>query len=237
MRLRELKLYLGLLVQENVIDEDLNLSGSEWDMLEDIEEILEPFMLIQRILEGQKCVTISFVPYLITFLRNKLEEKSVNARSHAVRKLAHNMLTHKVKGLNTYWGTGEENTLFDENEAVGRGNRQKDFPRNTIVAAALDPRSKSLKGIGADDKKKIWGEIIRLMHKVVEEQNNGVDDDINFDDSTVVRNEIQQPMANLFNRIGDDDDMVAESANTADQRIFTELEYYKKFERTQCYAA
>lgn len=65
------------------------------------------------------------------------------------------------------------------------------------------------------------------MHKVVEEQNNGADDDINFDDSTVVRNEIQQPMANLFNGIGDDDDMVAESANTADQRIFTELEYYK----------
>ena len=62
MRLRELKLYLGLLVQENVIDEDLNLSGSEWDMLEDIEEILEPFMLIQRILEGQKYVTTSFVP-------------------------------------------------------------------------------------------------------------------------------------------------------------------------------
>ena len=68
-RLRELKLYFGLLVQENVIEEDLNLSGSEWDMLEDIEELLEPFMMIQRILEGQKYVTISFVPYLITALR------------------------------------------------------------------------------------------------------------------------------------------------------------------------
>ena len=96
-------MYFGLLVQENVIEDDLNLSGSEWDMLEDIEGLLEPFMMIQRILEGTKYVTISFVPYLITVLRRELESKSVNARSHAVRELAHNMLTHKVKGLNTYW--------------------------------------------------------------------------------------------------------------------------------------
>lgn len=132
-RLRELKLYFGLIVQENVIEDDLNLSGSEWDMLEDIEGLLEPFMMIQRILEGQKYVTISFVPYLITVLRRELESKSVNARSHAVRGLAHNMLTHKVKGLNTYWGTGDENTLFDENEDCRQRQPTKRFPAEHVT--------------------------------------------------------------------------------------------------------
>ena len=57
-------------------------------MLQDIEELLEPFMMIQRILEGQKYVTISFVPYLISVVRKQLQDKAVNARSEAVRTLA-----------------------------------------------------------------------------------------------------------------------------------------------------
>ena len=63
------------------------------------------------------------------------------------------MLPHKVKGLNTW--TGDENTLLDENEIVGRGNRQKDFPRNTLLAAALDPPSISQKSIGADNENSV----------------------------------------------------------------------------------
>lgn len=119
-------------------------------------------MMIQRILEGQKYVTISFVPYLISVVRIQLQDKAVNARSEAVRTLAVDMLEHRVKGLNTYWGSGEEDTPFDENENVGRGNRQKGFPRNTLLAAALDPRSKTLKGMGVQDKNKIWNEIKKL---------------------------------------------------------------------------
>jgi hypothetical protein len=57
-------------------------------MLQDIEELLEPFMMIQRILEGQKYVTISFVPNLISVVRKQLQDKAVNARSEAVRTLA-----------------------------------------------------------------------------------------------------------------------------------------------------
>ena len=45
-------------------------------------------MMIQRILEGQKYVTISFVPYLISVVRKQLQDKAVNARSEAVRTLA-----------------------------------------------------------------------------------------------------------------------------------------------------
>ena len=151
-RLRELKVYFGLLVVEGVIDQELNMTDVEWGMLEEVEEFLEPFLLVQKLLEGQKYVTQPFAPYLISVIRKKLEEKCESARSHTVKALAHEMLNHKIKGLNTYWGTGEENIIYDENEVPGRGNRQKGFPRTTLLAAALDPRSKSLKYIGLLDR-------------------------------------------------------------------------------------
>ena len=42
-RLRMLKNYLGILVEEGVLDPDTNLSDEEWQMLEEIEKLLEPF--------------------------------------------------------------------------------------------------------------------------------------------------------------------------------------------------
>lgn len=104
---------------------------------------------------------------------------------------------------------------------------QKGFPRNTLLAAALDPRSKSLKGIGADDKKKIWGEISGLMHKVIGEQKKGADDAIYSNHATVAPKGFQQPMVDLFNGIGDDDDAAPDDASTDEHKIYTELEYYK----------
>ena len=49
----ELKSYFNMLIEEGAMDEDLNLHRDEWDMSEYVEELLEPFMLIQRVLEGQ----------------------------------------------------------------------------------------------------------------------------------------------------------------------------------------
>lgn len=169
-------------------------------------------MMIQRILEGQKYVTISFVPYLISVVRKQLQDKAVNARSEAVRTLAVDMLEHRVKGLNTYWGSGEEDTPFDENENVGRGNRQKGFPRNTLLAAALDPRSKTLKGMDVQDKNKIWNEIKKLMQTAIEEQR--VDGNDNLNQPVVAPVGMRQPMVDLFNGIGNDVDMALDNANS-----------------------
>ena len=75
-----------------------------------------------------------------------------------------------MKGFNKYWGSSVENTLFDENENVGRGNRQKGFPRNTLLASFLDPRSKALRGFGVGDKMKIHNHVKLLMQKVQEQR-------------------------------------------------------------------
>ena len=53
-------------------------------------------MLIQRVLEGQEYVTLSFVLHLITAVRKLLESKMVNAQSEAVKNLARDMLSHEV---------------------------------------------------------------------------------------------------------------------------------------------
>ena len=219
-RLRGLKNYIALLVAEGIIDEVMNLTREEWDMLEDIEELLEPFMAVQRYLEGQEYVTLSFVPYLISRVRKELEEKAIGARSQAVRDLANDMLTHRIKGFEMYWGTGEENSLFDENEQVGRGNRQKGFPRNTLLAAALDPRTKSLQGFGIMDKTKIWYEIKRMMTSIAIERSGDIVE-------VVVPLAVVDP-DDIFFGIGDNtDNSVDDNPNEADIRINTELDIYR----------
>lgn len=144
-RLRVLKHYFSILVDDRALDPEMSLTEAEWDTLLEIEEVLEPFMVVQRVLEGQKYVTLSFVAFVISTIRKKVTEMVTNARSDAVKALCREMLVHPVHGLNTYWGSGETDTLFDENNALGRGNRQKGSPTNTLLAQALDPRSKNLR--------------------------------------------------------------------------------------------
>lgn len=224
-RLVELKSYFSILVEEGAIDEDLNLHRDEWDMLEDIEELLEPFMLIQRVLEGQEYVTLSFVPHLITAVRKLLESKMVNARSEAVKNLARDMLSHEVKGFDKYWGSGVENTLFDENESVGRSNRQKGFPRNTLLAAFLDPRTKSLRSFGVADKLKIHNHVKMQMQKLIEEKE--ASSPITIDVPIVIPKSSNIPLSDLFDGMGDDENDADDQVPLSDHRITLELEFYK----------
>ena len=212
-------MYFGLLVVEGVIDEELNMSDAEWAMLEDVEELLEPFMQVQQLLEGQK--------YLISLIRKKLEEKCENARSHTVKALAQEMLTHKIKGLNTYWGKGEDNTIHDENEVPGRESRQKGFPRTTLLAAALDPRSKSLKYIGLLYRIKIWCEIKVMMRRVSEELRSEKAKVSSLVEIVAPTEGISKPLAALFEGIGDDDSESAVDDKESTFNLDAELDNYK----------
>lgn len=142
--------------------------------------------------------------FVINAIRKKITEMVTNARSDAVKALCREMLVHPVNGLNTYWGSGETDTLFDENNALGRGNRQKGFPTNTLLAQALDPRSKNLRTIGAGDKIKIWGEIKRRMRIIFEEEKGPVEQIVNIDldDEIDVVVPVRNPISELFRGIG-----------------------------------
>lgn len=101
-RLKILKNYFSILVADGVQNPNKNLTQSEWNVLSEIEEILEPFVSIQRLLEGQKYVTISLVTYLISTVRNRLIKMSTDAVSGVLRILCREMLEHPVNGMQVY---------------------------------------------------------------------------------------------------------------------------------------
>ena len=239
-RLRMLKNYLGILVEEGVLDPDTNLSDEEWQMLEEIEKLLEPFMVIQRLLEGQKYVTLSLVPYLIGEVRENLVIASKAGRTSAVRDLAQRMLSDPVRGMDMYWGKGAVNTLYDENNKLGRGNRQKGLPLSTLLAAALDPRMKTLKGIGSEDKDKIWGELRRRMAILLQEknENDAEESTSNLICREGVKKAVDTPMADLFRGLEDEDsdnegnDVENNGIrNSHDVAIDVEIAYYKNVKK------
>jgi len=59
---------------ENEGDLTSNLTDSQWRIVFDLNIILKPFMITQRLLEGQTYVTISLVPCIIYKIRKGLQE-------------------------------------------------------------------------------------------------------------------------------------------------------------------
>ena len=174
-RLILLKPYLHILEVEghlkyNVVDED-------WEVLREVESLLQPFMIIQKVLEGQQYVTMSLVPYFISKVRRGLQAIATTARSEIVRELANKMLTDKVKGFDVYWGKGDNGTVFEESSTLGRPNRQNGLKTPTFFAAVLDPRTKTLNGIGPLGKASIIEELRLLMVSLKRELNTDLVDD------------------------------------------------------------
>jgi hypothetical protein len=66
-RLLRLKMYLCLLKSEGALT--CNLTDSQWCIVCDLHNLLKPFMIAQKLLEGQIYVTISLVPYIIYKIR------------------------------------------------------------------------------------------------------------------------------------------------------------------------
>ena len=69
-RLVVLKLYIQLLVGSN--KQIPNLTTAQWNIIESQVAVLEPFMHIQKMIEGQKYVNISLIPYLVFKVRKHL---------------------------------------------------------------------------------------------------------------------------------------------------------------------
>jgi hypothetical protein len=100
IRFLELLPWLYILVTKGHLSKDEMLNRDEVEELMELNELLEPFMLAQQVLEGQKYVTLSLVPYLISEIRDKINLVVTNGRSVGVRALAEDMLLHATKGFN-----------------------------------------------------------------------------------------------------------------------------------------
>ena len=110
--------------------------------------VLEPFMSIQKMLEGQKYVNISLIPYLVFKVRNHLEN-SITEFSAAGQNSSILELLKKMRfDFRERWGIGTPGSVFSEHEQEGYRRHRKGLPLLTMQAALLDPRTKSGVGLG-----------------------------------------------------------------------------------------
>lgn len=201
--------------------------------LKELKILLEPFMIVQRVMEGQKYVTLSLVPYLVSEIRQMLEKVADDSESAAIRALAIKMLTDKVNGLNTYYGSGLAGTIMGENQVLGRRNRQKGFPIKTLMAAFLDPRTKDLNFFEELDKSDIVDAVKEALYELAAEGVVQPEAPVEVQIEEPVRAEDSdedEPIRNIFSNLKSKGGRVQLPPDTAreliGQRIDLELIHY-----------
>ena len=153
-RLVHLKLYIMLLLGNN--PQIPHLTEYQWKVIEAQVAVLEPFMLIQKVLEGQKYVNISLIPYLVYKVRSHLDTSiatySAVGQNSSILELLKKMRVDFIER----WGSGLPGTVFCEHREEGYRRRRKGLPLLTMQAAALDPRTKAGVGLGdAHDQEEV----------------------------------------------------------------------------------
>lgn len=140
-RLLRLKHFINLLGNRGTIPMGHRLTAPQWTIVENVVQLLQPFMLAQKLLEGEKYVTLSLVPPIINKIRSGLLQSTVNAEySEFIKAKARDMLAD----FNLRWGSGEPGTVYDEWLTEGPNRRRKGLSTTTLLAFALDPIFKHL---------------------------------------------------------------------------------------------
>ena len=78
-RLLHLRVHIFIVCNLNRTNRSLvDLTNGQWELLEDIDKILKPFMLAQELLEGEKYVMLSLVVSIIEKIRKNLKAELLN---------------------------------------------------------------------------------------------------------------------------------------------------------------
>jgi hypothetical protein len=134
-------------------DMRLFLTESQWTVVTDLTVLLRPFMIAQRLLEGQSYVTVSLIPYMLYKIRSGLMSANTDPSSSLhVQSIS----TLMIAKFNEEFGTGEENTVATDHTEEGYRRRAKGIPKTVLLAMCLDPRTKSTIGIPPADSLVIW---------------------------------------------------------------------------------
>ena len=127
-RLIILKLYIMLLLGNN--PQIPHVTTHHWSIVEAQVTVLEPFMLIQKVLEGQKYVNISLIPYLVSKVRNHLDASIVAFSAPGANQSILELLKKMQLDFIDRWGSGLPGTVFLEHKNVGHraiGTVEKDY--------------------------------------------------------------------------------------------------------------
>jgi hypothetical protein len=111
-------------------DMRLFLTEAQWTVVKDMTALLKPFLIAQRLLEGQAYVTISLIPYMLYKIRNGLMAANADPMSSIqVRSVSTLML---VK-FNEEFGTGDQNTVATDYMAKGSRWHLKGLPKIVMI--------------------------------------------------------------------------------------------------------
>lgn len=112
-------IYIDILAARGLIQQSYMLTASEMEELKQLERILQPFMAAQQALEGEKYVSNSLIPHVLQLIQSKLVAIEENTEDEGVKGLVDKLLRDRTNGFNNYWGSGENGTVFKENETLG----------------------------------------------------------------------------------------------------------------------
>jgi len=114
-RFLRLMTYLQLLEEED--ERRCNLTAQQWVIVKDLAALLRPFMVAQKLLEGESYVTISFIPFIIYKIRLGLQQAAddLNSSQHVA-----NTATRMLAEFNIRFGTGVDGTVATENLTLGQ---------------------------------------------------------------------------------------------------------------------
>jgi hypothetical protein len=117
-------------------DMRLFLTEAQWTVVMDLTVLLRPFMIAQRLLEGQSFVTISLIPYMLYKIRSGLMSANTDLSSSLhVQSIS----TQMIVKVNEEFGTGEENKVAMDHTAAGNRHPGKGIRKRVLLAMCLDP--------------------------------------------------------------------------------------------------
>jgi hypothetical protein len=156
-RLIYLQPALAAMAVDNKLPDYILLNETDWKILRQVHQLLKPFKNAQKLLEGDKYVTLSLLPIAIKSIRTAL----INIVGAEGDGEAQNRVKNLAKRLLFYFRERwkpDEASQYLEGEVVtrGRGNRQVGLHPLAAFASALDPRTKLLKAYSKEDRRNIW---------------------------------------------------------------------------------
>jgi hypothetical protein len=157
---------LAAMALHKKLPEYILLNKTDWKILRQVHQLLEPIKESQELLKGDKYVTLSILPIAIKAIRTALKE-IVDAKGDGeAHKRVNNLAKWLLFNFRERWKP-DEARQFLEGSIVTRGHgiRQVGLHSLAAFASALNPRTKQLKAYSKEDCHKIWP---RLHQKAME---------------------------------------------------------------------
>jgi hypothetical protein len=142
-RLLYLKPAFQSLVLDNLLDDEVALTEHDWAVLQEIHELLKPFKTAQELLEGDKYVSISWVPVMVGTIRKKLKVTAEFLPGNTVDAAARNLAKTLYDDFCKRWND-EIAPVFDPTVVRGYMQRQVGIHPLVCLATCMDPCFKSL---------------------------------------------------------------------------------------------